>query len=162
MKRTYSQIQSRKNNFITVLNTSWLYPEANITAALATTTYRYTYDGQFISCPTLTDIIGVYTDIYNSTAISQPNGNVGFTIGAGSLLEDMGREIRFRLESGETVVIWRLVKQLTPQLPSTVIPTPGNSPNNTIGYITTFCSYGNGANGGYSVGLDDVQVIRVG
>ena len=74
----------------------------------------------------------------------------------------MGDEIRFRLTNGNVVVIWRLVKQLTPQLPSTVIPVPGNSPNETIGYITTFCSYGSGVNGGYSVGLDDVILVRVG
>jgi len=162
MRRTYSQIKSRKNNFITVLNTAWLYPEADVTAGLATTTFSHTYDGGSIICPTLSDIIGVYTDIYNKTTVSQPSGNVGFSIGVGTLLEDMGHEIRFCLTSGEVVIIWRLVKQLTPQLPSTVIPDPGNSPNGTIGYVTTFCSYGNGTGGGYSVGMDDVMVIRVG
>jgi len=162
MRRTYSQIKPRINNFITVVNTAWLYPQADITAALATTTYKYTYDGNLITCPTISDIIGVYTDIYNKTTISQPSGNVGYSIGVGTLLEDMGNEIRFCLTGGQVVLIWRLVKQLTPQGASTVIPSPGNSPNNTIGYITTFCSYGNGANGGYSVGLDDVMVVRTG
>ena len=162
MRRTYSQIKNRKDNFITVLNTSWLYPKADITAGLATTTFSHTYTGGSIICPTLSDIIGVYTDIYNKTTVSQPNGNVGFTLGAGTLLEDMGHEIRFCLTGGQVVVIWRLVKQLTPQNPSTVISSPGDSPNETVGYITTFCSYGNGTGGGYSVGLDDVQVVRMG
>lgn len=162
MRRTYSQIKQRANNFITILNTAWLYPEADIKATLSRTTYKHEYDGNFITCPTLADIIGVYTDIYNTTTISQPIGNIGFTIGVGTLLEDMGRELQFRLTSGKVVIIWRLVRQLTPQIPSTLIPNPGNSPNRTIGYVTTFCSYGNGTNGGYSVGLDDVMVIRTG
>lgn len=163
MRRTYSQIKPRINNFVTVLGTAWLYPEADITAALATTSYKYTYDGSLITCPTLPDMIGLYYDIYAQTAISQPIGsNVGFSLGPGTLLEDMGREIRFCLTGGELIVIWRLVKQLTPQEPSTVIPVPANSPNNTIGYITTFCSYGSGANGGWSIGLDDVMVVRTG
>ena len=60
MRRSYSQIKTRKNNFITVGNTTWLYPEANVKAGLAATTYKYTYDGEFITCPTLNNIIGVY------------------------------------------------------------------------------------------------------
>lgn len=160
MRRSYSQIKTRKNNFITVGNTAWLYTEANVKAGLAATTYKYTYDGGFITCPTLNDIIGVYSAIYGQSTISQPNGNVGFTLGVGTLLEDMGHEIRFRLTSGQVVVVWRLVKQLTPQSPKTIIPSPGNSPNETIGYVTTFCSYGNGF--GYNAGLDDVMVARVG
>jgi hypothetical protein len=162
MRRAYSQIKPRANTFITVLNTAWLYPEADVTAALKTTTYKYKYVGNIITCPTLADVIGVYTDIYNRTTVSQPVGNVGYTLGAGTLLEDMGREIQFCLTNGEVVVIWRLVKQRTPQSPATVIASPGNSPNGTVGFITTFCSYGNEANGGYSVGLDDVMVVRLG
>jgi len=162
MRRAYSQIKPRADNFITVLNTAWLYPEADVTTALKTTTYKYKYVGNIITCPTLADIIGVYTDIYNRTTVTQPVGNVGFTLGAGTLLEDMGRDIQFCLTSGEVVVRWQLVKQLTPQLPATIIPSPGNSPNGTIGFVTTFCSYGDGANGGYAVGLDDVMVVRLG
>lgn len=159
MRRAYSQLKPRANTFITILNTAWLYPQADVTAALKTTTYKYKYNGNIITCPTLDDIIGVYTDIYTATSISQPVGNEGYTLGVGTLLEDMGREIKFCLTTGEVVIIWRLVKQLTPQLPATVIPNPGNSPNGTIGFVTTFCSYGNG---GYAAGLDDIQVVRLG
>lgn len=161
MRRTYSQIKSRKNTFITILNTAWLYPEADVKAGLASTSYSYDYTGDAIICPTLADLIGVYTAIYDKTVISQPIGNVGFSIGVRTLLEDMGHELRFCLTGGEVVIVWRLVKQLTLQS-TEVIPSPGNSPNETVGYITTFCSYGNGTNGGYSVGLDDVQVVRLG
>ena len=110
----------------------------------------------------MTSLIGVYTDIFNQTAITAPSANPGFSLGVGTLLEDMGKEIRFKLTNGEVVVTWRLVKQLTPQQPATVIPNPGNSPNLTVGYTTTFVSYGSGPNGGFTNGLDDAQVLRVG
>ena len=160
--RKYSQVKTRQNLFITVSNTAWLYPIADIKTALAKSTNSYIYDGDFITCPNLTTLIAVYTDIYNQTTISQPVGNVGYSVGVGTLLEDMGKEIRFRLSSGQVIVVWRLVKQLTPQLPSTVIPSTGNSPTLTVGYTVTFVSYGNGTNGGYNNGFDDVQVLRLG
>jgi hypothetical protein len=161
MIRGYSQIKPRKNNFITILDTAWLYPPIYVKSGLASTTFKYVYNGDLIICPTLTDLIGVYTDIFNKTAIVQPSGNPGFSLGAGTLLEDMGDEIRFCLTGGQVVIVWRLVKQLTLQSVS-VIPVAGNSPNETIGDVTTFCSYGNGTGGGYVSGLDDVQVVRLG
>lgn len=160
--RKYSQVKSPQRLFITVGSTAWLYPISDIKIALAKTTYTYTYDGDFIICPNMTSLIGVYTDIFNQTAITAPSANPGFSLGVGTLLEDMGKEIRFKLTNGEVVVTWRLVKQLTPQQPATVIPVPGNSPNLTVGYTTTFVSYGSGPNGGYDNSLDDVQVLRVG
>lgn len=159
MRRTYAQVKPRKNTFVTVSGTAWLYPEADINVALSTTTRKHTYDGDSIICPTLSDLIGLYTDIFNQTAITQPIGNTGFSLGPGTLLEDFGRELRFRLTDGSVVIVWRLVKQLTPQGSATVIPVDGNSPNGTIGYTTTFSSFGNA---GFSIGLDEAMVVRVG
>jgi hypothetical protein len=161
MMRQYSQIKARKNNYITILNTAWLYPPIYVKSGLASTTFKYVYSGDLIICPTMNDLIGVYSDIYSMTTIAQPNGNVGFTVGEGTLLEDMGDELRFCLTNGQVIIVWRLVKQLTLQSIA-VIPVAGNSPNETIGYVTTFCSYGNGTGGGYVSGLDDVQVVRLG
>jgi hypothetical protein len=161
MLRSYRQISNRTKNFLTVRNTAWLYPTADITAALATTTYSYTFNGDIITCPDIGNLIGVYTDIYNQTTISQPVGNVGFTLGVGTFLVDLGDELRFALEGGEIVIIWRLVKQITPQT-TPPLSSPGNSPDGTIGYVTTFVSLGNGTGGGYAAGLDDVLVVRVG
>jgi len=161
MRRVYSQKKARSSNYIIGVNTAWLYPEADIATALGTTTYKYVYDGDFITCPTMADIIGVYTDIYNRTTITQPIGNVGYALGVGTLLEDMGKELRFRLDDGLVVIVWRLVKQLTPQKPATVIPVPGNSIDEVVGFTTSFCSFGSGADGGYSKGLDDVMILRV-
>ena len=163
MRRSYSQIKPRRNNFVTVINTVWLYPEINITRALATTTYMYTYDGDFITCPDIASISGVYNDIFNSTAISQPLGsNPGYTLGVGSLLEDLGKELRFRLTSGQVIIVWRLVKQLTPQSIAVIPPYPGNSPNETIGFTTTFISYGRAALSPYPAIFDDVNLVRSG
>ena len=162
MRRTYSQMKPRRNNFITVINTAWLYPEINVTRALATTTYKYTYDGDFITCPDIANIAGVYDAIFNSTAISQPINNSGYTLGVGTLLEDQGKELRFRLTSGQVIIVWRLVKQLTRQSGATVIPTPGDSPNETIGYIVTYFSYGRAALSPYPSIFDDVNIVTSG
>jgi hypothetical protein len=164
MRRNYSQIKPQRTNYVTVLNTTWLYPEINVTRALATTTFRHTYDGDFITCPDIASIAGIYDDIFNSTAVSQPVGtNPGYSLGVGTLLEDYGKELRFRLTSGQVIIVWRLVKQLTPQQPATVIPVPGNStPNGTIGYITTFISYGRAALSPYPSIFDDVNLVKSG
>jgi hypothetical protein len=165
MKRGYSQIKPRRTTYVTVIDTVWLYPEINITRALATTTYQYTYDGDFITCPDIVNIAGVYDAIFTSTAISQPIDNSGYTVGVGTLLEDQGKELRFRLTSGQVIVVWRLVKQLTPQTPApgNIIPVPGNStPNETIGYITTFLSYGRAALSPNPSTFDDVNIVKSG
>jgi len=163
MRRNYSQIKPQRTTYVTVLNTTWLYPEINVTRALATTTYKYTYDGDFITCPDIASIAGIYDDIFNSTAVSQPIDNAGYSLGVGSLVEDYGKELRFRLTSGQVIIVWRLVKQLTPQKPATVIPVPGNStPNGTIGYITTFISYGRAALSPYPSIFDDVNLVKSG
>ena len=166
MRRNYSQIKPQRTTYVTVLNTTWLYPEINVTRALATTTYKYTYDGDFITCPDIASIAGIYDDIFNSTAVSQPVGtNPGYSLGVGTLLEDQGKELRFRLTSGQVIIVWRLVKQLTPQTPppANVIPVPGNStPNGTVGYITTFISYGRAALSPNPTTFDDVNLVKCG
>jgi hypothetical protein len=162
MRRTYSQIKPRRENFVTVIDTVWLYPEINITRALATTTAKYTYDGDFITCPDILNIAAVYSAIFDSTAVSQPLGNNGYSLGVGTLLEDQGKELRFRLTSGQVIIVWRLVKQVTPQSIAVIPPYPGNSPNETIGYVSTFFSYGRAALSPYPAIFDDVNLVRIG
>uniref|UniRef100_A0A6C0DS15 Uncharacterized protein n=1 Tax=viral metagenome TaxID=1070528 RepID=A0A6C0DS15_9ZZZZ len=172
MRHTFSQTKTRKNLFITYGNTVWLYPQVDIEAALATTTYPHTYDGDFITCPDMTALAGVYYDIFAQTAASNPTpppvpvggGNPGYTVGVGTLLQDMGRELRFRLSGGEVVVVWRLVKQLTPQRnPPLAFGVYGQSLNETVGYTTTFLSFGVPPNTGPGSGVfDEVNLVRVG
>jgi hypothetical protein len=166
MKRNYSQIKPRGNNFVTVINTTWLYPEINVTRALATTTSKFTYDGDFITCPDIANIAGVYNSIFENTVSSLGQNpvttNVGYSLGVGTLLQDQGKELRFRLTNGNVVIVWRLVKQLTPQNPARVIPVPGDSPDNSIGYITTYLSYGRAALSPYPSTFDDVNLVTTG
>ena len=89
----------------------------------------------------MADLIALYTAVFDRTAVTQPVGNVGYSLGVGSHLQDMGKELLWMVK-GHAVVKWRLLKQLTPQLPATVIPNPGNSPANTVGYGTVWTSYG--------------------
>jgi hypothetical protein len=127
----------------TIIDTTWLYPMTDIQVTFVTTSVDYNFDGTNIICKTFADIQQLYTDFVNQTSNSQPIGNAGFSLGVGTMLEDFGKDIYFKLSNGMSVIHWRLVKQLTPQLPQNVIPVPGNSPPETIGYVTTWTSFGN-------------------
>ncbi len=154
-------LTARTKGFRTVGNTVWLYPESDIQTALRITTFSYTDDGTNIVTPTLADFYGVYQGIYAQTEISQPNGNKGFTLGVGTILEDLGEDRQFLLENGEVLVKWRLVRQISPQT-TPPIATPGNSPVGTIGYVTVFCSFGPSPLPGPINFLDPVLVVRLG
>ena len=162
MRRTYSQKKPHRTNFVTVIDTIWMYPEIKIARALATTTFKHTYDGDFITCPDIASIAGIYGDIFNNTAGSQPINNSGYSLGVGTLLEDLGKELRFRLTNGNVIIVWRLVKQLTPQGTARVIPVPGDSPNGTIGFVTTYLSYGRAGLSPYVGIFDDVNIVTTG
>lgn len=157
--RDIAQIAPRVGYWLTVVNTVYLYPKSDVEKGLATTQYAYKYDGNNILCPDMANLKGVYNDIVLQTLNSQPVGNAGYSLGVGTMLQDYGEELNFMLSSGKIVVQWRLAKQLTPQLPENVIPVPGNSPPNTVGYTTVFCSYGKNAPG---EGLDPAFIVRVG
>ena len=157
MSRAYTQKKSQQSSFVTVGNTVWIYPQSDVDTALKSTSYSYVYDGNFISCPDITNLIGVYTDIFNQTAISQPLGNQGYSIGVGSLLQDMGKELHFRI-GNNIIITWRMVEQLTPQVPYNIINVPGNSPNTTIGYVTIYTS---NKVQDINNNLDSVNLIRI-
>ena len=142
MSRSYSQIPSRLKYLKTVIATTWLYPMEYVKAALAITTLPYTFDGTNIVCPDISGIISLYSEIFDQTAIAQSTGNTGFSLGVGTMLEDMGGELFFRLPNGNMVIHWRNVRQLTPQVAGN-IPVPGDSPPDTIGFVTVAASYGN-------------------
>jgi len=139
-QRSYSQIPSRIKYLRTIINTVWLYPIADINAALATTNYQYTFDGTNLVCPDYANLRGIYFDIFSKTALSNPGSNPGYTLGTGTMLEDMGQEIFLKVGL-QTWIHWRNVRQLTPQL-VTNIPNPGDSPPDTIGYTVVWASYG--------------------
>ena len=159
----FSQTPSKLSTFITIRDTVWIYPPADVDYALAHTSYKYKKVDNRIICPDQTNFIGLYTDIFQRTEVTQPVGNTGYSLGVGTLLQDLGNTVQFELEDGRHLVTWRLTKQISPQT-SPAVAVPGNSPPETIGYVTTFTAYGNGPNGAGSVSmyLDQMMVVRTG
>ena len=126
---------------MTVKDTVWLYPMSDIMRALDSTTFTHTFDGTNMVCPDLSTMRSLYAEIFTATTISQPTGNIGFSLGPGTLLDEYNDTIYWKLSSGHTVITWKLVKQITPQ---SQLPSPGSSPVNTVGYITTYTSFSPG------------------
>ena len=118
--------------FITTTNTVWLYPIADTEYALAGTTYSYTRSGNEIICEDQETLIAIYLEIFARTAVTQPVGNEGYTLGVGTILRDLTQELYFKIND-QLMVTWRLVEQITSQ---SDVPVGGNSPDGTIGYTT--------------------------
>jgi hypothetical protein len=78
--------------------------------------------------------------MFNKTALSQPVGNIGYSLGVGTKLRDLGVTVYWNLNSGLNVVTWRLVEQLTNQ---DDLPSGGDSPNGTIGFVTIYADWDN-------------------
>jgi hypothetical protein len=148
-------MSSRTQYLRTIRDTVWLYPKADIQRGLAATTYTHTFDGTNIVCPDMAQLRGVYGDIFNQTIISQPLGNPGYSLGVGTILEDMNNTITWQLSGGHIVIRWQLVKQLIPQ---TQLPVSGSSPVDTVGYITTFTAFTPGPDPVF----DAPYVVRIG
>jgi hypothetical protein len=132
----------KSNLYITVIDTAYLYPKVDILDALSVTQANVTYNGTNIICNTLADFSAFFYDMWYKTYLKNPvteNGG-GYNLGVGTLLQDMNSSFCFILPSGSILARMQLVQQLTPQLPETVIPAPGNTPPATIGYIPTFIS----------------------
>jgi hypothetical protein len=92
-----SQLKSRSNRAITVIDTAYLYPQVDIDAALAITTFSYKRVGNRVICPTIDDIVGIGYDIYAQTATKQPLGNQGYALGRGTFLNVFGDTFSFCL-----------------------------------------------------------------
>jgi hypothetical protein len=138
-KRAYNCVVTRNttiNYFITATNTFWLYPAANINSVLSTTTY--TQIGNRLIFATKTDLNTFYDNVFNSTAVSQPVGNQGYSLGVGTIVKDLQTELNLELANGQLMVKWRLVQQITNQ---SSLPSGGNSPNNTVGYATIISNW---------------------
>ena len=126
------------------IDTVWLYPLSDIETALSLTQIPHTFDGVHLVCPTLANLDGICTAIWVQTAGTAPNapfGNgQGFTLTVGTILRDLGRSIFLSVgDTASRVIEWRLAQQLTPQ---SALPSSGNSPPGTIGFITVWSSFG--------------------
>ncbi len=143
-------------------STAYLYTDANVRDVLATTTQPYTFDGTNIICPTMTAIKELCYAIWYKSKLSAPQppdpNAGGYTCNAGTLFDDLGKDLQFKLSSGVIVAKWRLVRQITPQVNPPLL-NPGLSPVGTVGYVTLYSSYGINPERGE---IDPPSVIRVG
>jgi hypothetical protein len=116
-----------------VTNTAYLYPAVNLEAALASTSLSIVQEGNRYIFATLEDLDQFYNEVWTQTAISQPVGNQGYSMGVGTQLASTGQEVRLELSNGTLVTLWLMMTQLTPQsanAPQWV----GDSPQGTMGY----------------------------
>ena len=157
MLRSYSQIPVRYQFFLTVVDTMYMYPTSNIEAALAATSFPYTYTGSQIVSPTLGDLLQIAYAIWDNTreelpAPPPPPGAGGFNVKVGCLLRDLGKSLSFELTDGSVVATWRLMELITDQIGT---PGAGQAPPGTIGYVPVFVA-------GVTLEFDRVCVARVG
>jgi hypothetical protein len=124
----------------TIVDTAWIYPESDVEEAynILTSTITITRSGNDYIFLTLPDLVTFYNAVYARTAIDQPVGNPGYSLGVGTILRSLRRELNLKLQNGITVVKWILMKQITSQLD---IPVGGNSPDNTIGYGAVYLDW---------------------
>lgn len=130
--------------YISVIDTNWIYPKIDFqyvvdTAPGLSPSIPFTYAGNVLSFPTLNDLVLFYSEVYLRTEVSQPVGNLGFSLGVGTKMRaKMNDRIIWKLDSGIKVVEWVLMTQLTSQ---STLPVPANSPDGTIGYGTIYCDW---------------------
>jgi hypothetical protein len=158
-QRSFKQIPTHFPMYRSVLDTTWIYPMKNIQDALNISTNYLSFDGTNIIVASVSNFIGLVAEIFSKTAESNPGQNAGYSCGNGTLFQDFGKTIEFKLPGGEVISRWALIKQLTPQ---SILP-PGNnggSPNGTIGYIYIFAAYGTSTDIG-STDVDTMLVVRV-
>lgn len=130
--------------YISAIDTNWIYPKVDLqyvidTAPGLSPSIPFTYTGNVLSFPTLNDLVLFYSEVYLRTEVSQPVGNVGFSLGVGTVMNaKMNDKIIWKLDSGITVVEWVLMYQITSQ---STLPSGGNSPDGTVGYGTIYCDW---------------------
>jgi len=120
-------------SYISIIDTIWLYPESDLGWVLTNTTIPYTRSGSSIYFNTLDNLTSFYEEVFYKTAISQPVGtNVGYSLGVGTLTRAYGdKRLYLKLNSGQIVVVWTLMTQITRQAD---LPVGGDSPDGTIGW----------------------------
>lgn len=130
-------------SYETMIDTIWLYPIFDVDTVLEQ--YRgispsIVENGEDLIFSTIEHLYDFYSDVYVQTTSTQPTGNAGYSLGVGTKLKDLSSNLNLKVDGGSKVVTWRLVEQLTPQN-SDNLPTPGNSPDGTIGYIAIYTDW---------------------
>jgi hypothetical protein len=129
------------DSWISYYDTTWLYPHINVDPVI--TQYKglspsLIQEDNVLIFENLSHLYSFYSACFVSTAASQPVGNPGYSLGVGTILKDLGETLHLDLVSGLRIITWRLVEQLTEQ---TTLPSGGNSPNRTIGFVTIYSDW---------------------
>ena len=128
--------------FISIVNTIWIYPQVDLDYATGIApglTISFTKSENTYTFETFSDLTNFYDQLYLSTAVNQPIGNEGYSLGVGTITRaKANQKLYFKLESGITVVEFHLMTQITNQAD---LPSGGDSPNGTIGWGLTYCDW---------------------
>lgn len=128
--------------FISIVDTIWLYPQIDldyVTGIAPGLTISFTKSENTYTFETFLDLTNFYDQLFISTEVNQPIGNVGYSLGVGTITRARrNQKLYFRLESGITVVEFHLMTQITDQ---SDLPSGGDSPNGTIGWGLTYCDW---------------------
>jgi hypothetical protein len=122
----------------TIIDTIWLYPIAELEWAKQNGSVSFSQSGSDLIFATLTDLTDFYDTVYLRTSVTQPVGNVGYSLGVGTILRGSRDRINLRLSTGQIVVTWELMTQITSQ---SDLPSGGDSPDGTIGYGSIYSDY---------------------
>ena len=117
----------------TATNTAYLYPISDLEYAIEHTSVVFTREGNRFIFANLSDLDEFYYEVWARTAVTQPVGNLGYTMGVGTKCSGSVNEIYLDLANGTRIITWQLMTQLTPQsanAPEWI----GNSPQGTVGY----------------------------
>lgn len=125
-------------NWKTIIDTIWIYPVADLEWVKQNGSVSFTQSGNDLIFATLTDLTDFYDAVYSRTSITQPVGNVGYSLGVGTILRGSKNRINLRLATGQLVVTWELMTQITSQAD---LPVGGDSPDGTIGYGSIYSDY---------------------
>lgn len=149
---------SDKIRYKVAVDTLWIYPQADIDYVESTAvhlggglyqapsfayvksgnTYDFRPTGPSPSVAATQSLTNFYEAIYFQTAVSQPNGNQGFSLGVGTVLEANRRDRIVFMFNGMKVVEFALMKQITSQ---SSLPSGGNSPDGTVGWGSIYCDW---------------------
>lgn len=130
--------------FISIVDTIWLYPQVDLDyvtgiAPGLSPSISFTKSENTYTFETFLDLTNFYDQLFISTEVNQPIGNVGYSLGVGTITRARrNQKLYFRLESGITVVEFHLMTQITDQ---SDLPSGGDSPNGTIGWGLTYCDW---------------------
>lgn len=124
--------------YITIIDTAWIYPIADLEYTIINTSVPFTREGKDFIFSDISDAINFYNDLYLRTEVTQPVGNAGYSLGVGTILQGTNDRIALRLATGQKVVEWVLMTQISKQ---SELPVGGNSPDGTVGYGLIYNDY---------------------